>query len=179
MVTKEQIDRINVLAKKKKTEGLTEAEQAEQKVLYRAYIDAFKANLRAQLENIEIIDDDTQEVEKIEEEVEALEETLQEGENRLEMRRRVGRRLSLHKTDIRDEEMTNFSSFYRYTVLISSKRGKSCKQLYDGEDMQRQNMKKQRWKSTFSCFFDFNHADHARFRYRSGRADSQFGRGED
>ena len=80
MVTKEQIDRINVLAKKKKTEGLTEAEQ---KVLYRAYIDAFKANLRAQLENIEIIDDDTQEVEKIEEEVEALEETLQESENRL------------------------------------------------------------------------------------------------
>ena len=53
------------------------------KVLYRAYIDAFKANLRAQLENIEIIDDDTQEVEKIEEEVEALEETLQESENRL------------------------------------------------------------------------------------------------
>ena len=83
MVTKEQIDRINVLAKKKKTEVLTEAEQAEQKVLYRAYIDAFKANLRAQLENIEIIDDDTQEVEKIEEEVEALEETLQESENRL------------------------------------------------------------------------------------------------
>ena len=83
MVTKEQIDRINVLAKKKKTEGLTEAEQAEQKVLYRAYIDAFKATLRAQLENIEIIDDDTQEVEKIEEEVEALEETLQESENRL------------------------------------------------------------------------------------------------
>ena len=54
----------SMLAKKKKTEGLTEAEQAEQKVLYRAYIDAFKANLRAQLENIEIIDDDTQEVEK-------------------------------------------------------------------------------------------------------------------
>ena len=52
-------------------------------MLYRAYIDAFKANLRAQLENIEIIDDDTQEVEKIEEEVEALEETLQESENRL------------------------------------------------------------------------------------------------
>ena len=48
--------------------------------------------------------------------------------------------------------MTNFSSFYRYTVLISSKRGKSCKQLYDGEDMQRQNMKKQRWKRLFLVF---------------------------
>ena len=74
MVTKEQIARINELAKKKKAEGLTAEEQAEQKVLYRAYIDAFKANLRAQLENIEIIDEDKQEVEKIEEEVEALEE---------------------------------------------------------------------------------------------------------
>lgn len=83
MVTKEQIDRINELAKKKKTEGLTAEEQAEQKVLYRAYIDAFKANLKAQLENIEIIDDDKQEVKKIEEEVEALEETLDESERRL------------------------------------------------------------------------------------------------
>lgn len=83
MVTKEQIARINELAKKKKTEGLTAEEQAEQKVLYRAYIDAFKANLRAQLENIEIIDEDKQEVEKIEEEVEALEETLAESENKL------------------------------------------------------------------------------------------------
>ena len=83
MVTKEQIARINELAKKKKAEGLTAEEQAEQKVLYRAYIDAFKANLRAQLENIEIIDEDKQEVEKIEEEVEALEETLAESENKL------------------------------------------------------------------------------------------------
>ncbi len=56
MVTKEQIDRINELAKKKKTEGLTPEEQAEQKVLYREYIDAFKANLKAQLETIEIVD---------------------------------------------------------------------------------------------------------------------------
>ncbi len=74
MVTKEQIARINELAKKKKAEGLTAEEQAEQKVLYRAYIDAF---------NIEIIDEDKQEVEKIEEEVEALEETLAESENKL------------------------------------------------------------------------------------------------
>lgn len=83
MVTQEQINRINELAKKKKAEGLTPEEQAEQKVLYRAYIDAFKANLKAQLDNIEIMDDDKAEVTKIEEEVEALEETLDESENRL------------------------------------------------------------------------------------------------
>ncbi len=83
MVTQEQINRINELAKKKKSEGLTPEEQAEQKVLYRAYIDAFKANLKAQLDNIEIMDDNKAEVTKIEEEVEALEETLDESENRL------------------------------------------------------------------------------------------------
>ena len=51
------IDRINELAKKKKAEGLTEEEAAEQKVLYREYIDAFKANLRAQLEMIEVVEE--------------------------------------------------------------------------------------------------------------------------
>ena len=82
MVTKEQIDRINELAKKKKTEGLTAEEQEEQKVLYRAYIDAFKANLKAQLETIEIVDDDKKEVAKIESEGEELEETLEESEEK-------------------------------------------------------------------------------------------------
>jgi uncharacterized protein YnzC (UPF0291/DUF896 family) len=82
MVTKEQIDRINELAKKKKAEGLTPEEQAEQKVLYRAYIDAFKANLKAQLETIEIVDSDQKEVSKIENEVEELEETLEESEEK-------------------------------------------------------------------------------------------------
>ena len=55
--TQEMIDRINELAKKKKAEGLTEEEAAEQKVLYREYIDAFKANLRAQLEMIEVVEE--------------------------------------------------------------------------------------------------------------------------
>ena len=56
-ITQEMIDRINELAKKKKAVGLTEEEAAEQKVLYREYIDAFKANLRAQLEMIEVVEE--------------------------------------------------------------------------------------------------------------------------
>lgn len=58
MITEEQIARINELAKKSKTEeGLTEAEKEEQKILRRDYIDSFKENLRAQLDNIEIKDE--------------------------------------------------------------------------------------------------------------------------
>ena len=52
MLEKEKIDRINQLAKKKKTEGLSEEELAEQKKLYREYIDSFKDNLRFQLDMI-------------------------------------------------------------------------------------------------------------------------------
>ena len=57
MITKEKIDRINELAHKAKTEeGLTPEEEEERAVLRQEYIDAFKANLRAQLENIKIVD---------------------------------------------------------------------------------------------------------------------------
>ncbi len=62
MITQEMIDRINMLAHKKKTVGLTEEEQAEQKILYREYIDAFKANLKAQLDSIEIVEEETVEI---------------------------------------------------------------------------------------------------------------------
>lgn len=57
MVTQEQIDRINALARKSKTEGLTEEEKAEQQKLRRAYIDSFKESLTAQLDNTYIIDE--------------------------------------------------------------------------------------------------------------------------
>lgn len=57
MISQETIDRINVLARKSKTpEGLTPEEKVEQQKLRREYIDAFKANLRSQLENIEFVD---------------------------------------------------------------------------------------------------------------------------
>ena len=52
-----KIDRINVLAKKSKTEGLTEEEKQEQAVLRREYIDAFKASLCATLDNTYIVDE--------------------------------------------------------------------------------------------------------------------------
>lgn len=59
MVTKDKIDRINALARKAKSEeGLTEAEKEEQHILRRGYIDSFKANLRAQLDNIRFIEDE-------------------------------------------------------------------------------------------------------------------------
>lgn len=56
-MTKEQIDRINALARKAKAEGLTEEEKAEQAVLRRAYIDAVLGNLRGQLDHTVIVDE--------------------------------------------------------------------------------------------------------------------------
>lgn len=48
------IDRINELARKAKTVGLTEEEIKERDVLRKAYIAALRRNLRAQLDNIDI-----------------------------------------------------------------------------------------------------------------------------
>lgn len=53
----ERIDRINELARKAKTEGLTPEEIAERDVLRREYIDAVKASLRSQLDNTYIVDE--------------------------------------------------------------------------------------------------------------------------
>jgi len=50
----EKIDRINVLARKSKAEGLTEAEKREQELLLQEYIATIRRNLRAQLDNIDI-----------------------------------------------------------------------------------------------------------------------------
>ena len=56
-ITKDLVDRINMLARKSKTEGLTSEEKIEQKLLRERYLKAFRENFRAQLENIEIVDD--------------------------------------------------------------------------------------------------------------------------
>ena len=56
METKEMIERINERAHKKKKEGLTEAELAEQKELYKRYLANIRGQLKAQLDNIEVVD---------------------------------------------------------------------------------------------------------------------------
>lgn len=50
-----QIERINELARKAKAEGLTPEEAAEQKKLREAYIAAFRASLKSQLDNTIIV----------------------------------------------------------------------------------------------------------------------------
>ncbi len=57
-MTEEKIERINVLARKAKAEGLTEEEKLEQQVLRREFIDDFKRNLRGNLDNISIKEKD-------------------------------------------------------------------------------------------------------------------------
>ena len=54
----EVIARINELAKKAKTEGLTPEETAERDKLRRIYIDNVKASLVGQLENTYIVEPD-------------------------------------------------------------------------------------------------------------------------
>ena len=57
-MTEEKIKRINELARKQKSEGLTEEEKAVQFKLRREYIDAYKQSLIAQLENTYILEPD-------------------------------------------------------------------------------------------------------------------------
>ena len=50
-MTKEQVARINELARKKKTVGLTEAELQEQATLRAQYLKDFREGFRQQLDN--------------------------------------------------------------------------------------------------------------------------------
>lgn len=56
MSLNDTIARINALAKKAKTEGLTSEEIAERDKLRRIYIDSVKQNLIGQLDNTYIVD---------------------------------------------------------------------------------------------------------------------------
>ncbi len=50
----ELIKRINQLAKKKKSEGLTEEEKKEQEILRKRYLEKFRAGFKKRLENIDV-----------------------------------------------------------------------------------------------------------------------------
>ncbi|WP_036949166.1 DUF896 domain-containing protein [Pseudobutyrivibrio ruminis] len=57
MITEKDIARINELYHKSKAEGLTDAEKEEQAALRKAYIAAIRGNIRAQLNNIDLVDE--------------------------------------------------------------------------------------------------------------------------
>jgi len=57
MLSKEKIDRINVLAKKSKTQGLTPEELQEQKELREEYIARFREHFKGHLESIKFVED--------------------------------------------------------------------------------------------------------------------------
>ena len=56
-MTEERIARLNELARKKKTIGLTEKEKQEQAMLRQEYLAAIRASLEAQLDNVYYVDD--------------------------------------------------------------------------------------------------------------------------
>ncbi len=53
-----KIERINELARKKKTTGLTEEEQAEQAALRKEYLDGYRENLKSMLDSIVVEEKD-------------------------------------------------------------------------------------------------------------------------
>ncbi len=54
MITQEMIDRINTLYHKSQSVGLSDQEKEEQKTLRKAYIEAIRTNMRANLDHISI-----------------------------------------------------------------------------------------------------------------------------
>ncbi len=66
MIDERTIARINELYHKSKAEGLTAAEKEEQARLRQEYLAAIRANIRSQLDNIDIVDENGK-VESLEE----------------------------------------------------------------------------------------------------------------
>jgi len=58
MISEQEIARINTLARKSKAEGLTEQEKKEQKELRQKFLESVRGNLRAQLNNIDVVNPD-------------------------------------------------------------------------------------------------------------------------
>ena len=54
---KEKIDRINELAHKSKSEGLSDVEKEEQRLLRKEFLAEIRADFKATLESIEFVED--------------------------------------------------------------------------------------------------------------------------
>ncbi len=58
VIEESRLDRINELARKAKTVGLTDEEKAERQVLRREYLKGFRRNFESQLNRIQILEPD-------------------------------------------------------------------------------------------------------------------------
>lgn len=56
-MNQEKIDRINFLARKSRTDGLTDAEKEEQLTLRQEYVAAFRQSLTSQLDHTWVVDE--------------------------------------------------------------------------------------------------------------------------
>lgn len=66
MLEKEKIDRINALARKSKEDQLTKAEEKEQEVLRKEYLNAFRNHFKSQLDRVKVVDESGNEIPKTE-----------------------------------------------------------------------------------------------------------------
>ena len=62
MLDSEKIERINELARKKKTVGLTPVEQEEQLLLRQEYLEAFRGGMRNHIEGLKVVDEEGNDV---------------------------------------------------------------------------------------------------------------------
>lgn len=58
MLSQDKLDRINVLARKQRAEGLTDEEKKEQDDLRQQYIKAFRSGMRNSIEGMKIVDEE-------------------------------------------------------------------------------------------------------------------------
>ena len=62
MLDPKKIERINELARKKKTVGLTPVEKEEQLLLRQEYLEAFRGGMRNHIEGLKVVDEDGNDV---------------------------------------------------------------------------------------------------------------------
>ena len=62
MLDSKKIERINELARKKKTVGLTQVEQDEQLLLRQEYLESFRGGMRNHIEGLKVVDEDGNDV---------------------------------------------------------------------------------------------------------------------